>query len=361
MFEVTIQHAFDDFKIDVDFKSPARGHVTALFGPSGSGKTSLVQIVAGLTRAHRGRIVVGDRVLWDSEAGVELPAHERHIGYIFQESRLFPHLSVHRNLTYGMRYTAPDAHYVDFDQVVELLGIGHLLHRRPANLSGGEKQRVAIGRALLTSPSLLLLDEPLASLDKARKDEVLPFLAALPKHFDIPMLYVSHSMEEILQLADNLVLLDQGRVQACGPIEEVLSKAGRVSGGSLVNATVAEHEDAHGLTRLSVGDQSLWVRKVNLDIGASLRVQIRPQDIVLSKGVPSEMSVQNVLKGTITSIAPIPHSHRVEVTIDCGALFAAEITSRAAERMDLTEGTEIYALTKTVSLATERIVPAPIK
>ena len=361
MFEVTIQHAFDDFKIDVDFKSPPGGHVTALFGPSGSGKTSLVKIVAGLTRAHSGRIVVGDRVLWDSEAGIELPPHERHIGYIFQESRLFPHLSVRRNLVYGMKHIDPDARYVEFDQVVELLGIGHLLHRRPANLSGGEKQRVAIGRALLTSPSLLLLDEPLASLDKARKDEVLPFLAALPKHFDIPMLYVSHSMEEILQLADNLVLLDQGRVEACGPIEEVLSKGGRVSGGSLVSATVTEHEETHGLTRLRVGDQSLWVRKVNLDIGASLRVQIRPQDIVLSKGVPSEMSVQNVLKGTITSIAPIPHSHRVEVTIDCGALFSAEVTSRAAERMELKEGIEIYALTKTVSLATERIVPAPIK
>jgi molybdate transport system ATP-binding protein len=360
VFEVKIRHDFDDFKIDVDFISPPGSRVTALFGPSGSGKTTLVQIVAGLIRAQTGRVVVGERVLFDSKTGVDLPAHARRIGYIFQESRLFPHLSVTRNLTYGMRGLAPEDQYVDFDQVVTILGIEHLLERSPANLSGGEKQRVAIGRALLTSPSLLLLDEPLASLDKARKDEVLPFLAALPKHFDIPMLYVSHSMEEILQLVDSLVLLEQGQVKACGPIEQVLSKAGRGSGGSLMRATVKEHEPAHGLTRLSVGDQSLWVRQVNLEPGASLRVQIRPQDIVLSKVPPSQMSVQNVLKGIIVAVERLPDTHRVEVTIDCGVVFMAEVTSRAAEHLQLAAGTEIYALTKTVSIAMDRIVPAPI-
>jgi molybdate transport system ATP-binding protein len=221
--EIHVVHRQGDFFIDAAFTGAESG-VTALFGPSGAGKTSLIHMVAGLMRPDVGRITINNLCLFDSKQGVNLPPENRRIGYVFQDGRLFPHLSVRANLTYGMRLTRADRRFVDFDAVVDLLGIGHLLTRRPAKLSGGEKQRVAIGRAFLTSPAMLLMDEPLASLDASRKSEVLPFILRLSREYTIPILYVSHILSEIRKLADHLVIMDMGRVIAFGKLDDLLSK-----------------------------------------------------------------------------------------------------------------------------------------
>jgi len=218
-----ITHKQGQFALDIAFEAPGTG-VTALYGPSGAGKTSIVNMVAGLLRPDAGHIAINGLCLFDSEQGINLPPEKRRIGYVFQEGRLFPHLSVRSNLTYGMRRTPADLRFVDFDEVVSLLGIGHLLSRRPAGLSGGEKQRVAIGRALLTSPAMLLMDEPLASLDAARKAEVIPFIKKLGGHVSIPVLYVSHEPAEILALATHMVAIQEGRTVASGTPESLLER-----------------------------------------------------------------------------------------------------------------------------------------
>jgi molybdate transport system ATP-binding protein len=221
--EITIQHQQGNFNLSVSFKGAESG-VTALFGPSGAGKTSVVNMVAGLMRPDSGRIAINGHCLFDSTRGIDRPPEKRRIGYVFQDGRLLPHLSVQANLVYGMHRTPVKRRFVELDQVVGLLGIGHLLRRRPAKLSGGEKQRVAIGRALLTSPALLLMDEPLASLDEARKAEVLPFIMRLGREFEIPILYVSHALDEILKLATQMVMMENGRVVAAGALNELVSR-----------------------------------------------------------------------------------------------------------------------------------------
>ncbi len=223
MLVIDVERRQGDFLIRTAIRQSQAG-VTALFGPSGAGKTSIVNMVAGLIAPDRGHIRINDTIVFDSERRINLPPEKRRIGYVFQDGRLFPHLTVRRNLVYGMKRIAPQKRVVDFDSVVELLGIGHLLERRPARLSGGEKQRVAIGRALLTSPRLLLMDEPLASLDAARKQEVLPFVQRLCREFHRPILYVSHSLGEIRQLATHLALLNEGRVAAFGGTDEMLGR-----------------------------------------------------------------------------------------------------------------------------------------
>ncbi len=220
MLDINLKKKQGSFTVETSFICQGSG-VTALFGHSGAGKTSVINMIAGLTRPDEGHIVVNNHCVFDGKKGIDIPPEKRRFGYIFQEGRLFPHLSVRANLIYGMKRVPPGERYIEFDQVVELLGIGHLLKRHPATLSGGEKQRVAIGRSLLTSPVLLLMDEPLASLDAARKTEVLPFIARLSGHFSVPILYVSHSVDEILNLADNLVFLSGGRPVAVGSVEEV--------------------------------------------------------------------------------------------------------------------------------------------
>jgi molybdate transport system ATP-binding protein len=223
MLDVRITKLQGAFAVDASFAVQETG-VTALFGSSGAGKTSIINMVAGLIRPHQGHIIFDGQVLFDSNRGIHVPPEKRHFGYIFQDGRLFPHLSVTSNLKYGMKLVTARNRYVSFDQVVEVLGIKHLLTRSPATLSGGEKQRVAIGRALLASPRLLLMDEPLASLDGPRKSELLPFIARLPQEFSIPILYVTHAVDEIVQLADTMVLLDEGRVIATGNVKEVMCR-----------------------------------------------------------------------------------------------------------------------------------------
>jgi molybdate transport system ATP-binding protein len=223
MLDISVRRLQGTFRVDAAFVTEGTG-ITALFGRSGAGKTSVITMVAGLVKPDEGRIVVNGRIYFDSEKGLNIPPEKRRFGYIFQDGRIFPHLSVKSNLTYGMNLVPRSERFVAFDQVVELLGLEHLLDRRPAKLSGGEKQRVAIGRSLLTSPHLMLMDEPLASLDDERKSEVLPFIATLPKEFDVPILYVSHSVDEILSLADYLVIVDSGLAIAAGQAKEVLNR-----------------------------------------------------------------------------------------------------------------------------------------
>lgn len=220
MLDIQLKRQQGQFVVDTRFQGPATG-VTALYGPSGAGKTSIVNMVAGLLRPDAGRIVINDQCLFDSDEHIDLPPEKRRIGYVFQDGRLFPHLSVKANLTYGMRHIPVSRRFVTVEQVVDLLDIENLLERRPAKLSGGEKQRVAIGRALLTSPALLLMDEPLASLDAGRKDEVLPFIINLSRSFKVPILYVSHDLGEICRLASYLVMVDGGRVMDAGPMEKM--------------------------------------------------------------------------------------------------------------------------------------------
>lgn len=222
MLEINIRKQLGSFAVDVSFSLVQPG-ITALFGPSGAGKSSLINMAAGLIRPDAGRIVVGGEILFDSDQGIHVPPEKRRFGYVFQDGRLFPHLSVRANLTYGMKLVDESERYVGLDRVVELLGIGGILHRRPANLSGGEKQRVAIGRALLTSPRLLLMDEPLASLDEARKAEIMPFIVELHRELTVPILYVSHSVGEVLHLAETVVILDSGRVSAIGKPADLIS------------------------------------------------------------------------------------------------------------------------------------------
>lgn len=223
MLDVTLKKRQGDFLVDISFATPKTG-VTALFGRSGAGKTSVINMIAGLSRPDAGHVRVNGRAVFDSTQNIDLPTHKRGLGYVFQERRLFPHMTVKSNLVYGMKRIKPSRQYIEFDPVVELLGISHLLDRRPATLSGGEKQRVAIGRALLASPGLLLMDEPLASLDSRRKAEVLPFIRKLSEQFDLPILYVSHAIEEVTALADNLVYLVQGRTRAAGPADMVAAR-----------------------------------------------------------------------------------------------------------------------------------------
>ncbi|MDX1432616.1 MAG: molybdenum ABC transporter ATP-binding protein, partial [Gammaproteobacteria bacterium] len=250
-----VRHRLGRFELDASFEA-GRG-ITALFGRSGAGKTSIVNIVAGLLRPAHGRVEVEGRVLVDTERGIHVPAHRRRIGYVFQEGRLFPHLDVRRNLMFGSWFTPRGERVADPDTVVDMLGLAGLLARRPAHLSGGEKQRVAIGRALLSSPRLLIMDEPLASLDAQRKEEVLPYLERLRDELRVPILYVSHALSEISRIADTIVLVSDGRVVTGGPVSDVLARAdlfpltGRHEAGAVIDAIVESHDERYELTELS--------------------------------------------------------------------------------------------------------------
>lgn len=355
MLAVDLSRQQGAFKVDVAFSAEGAG-ITALFGRSGAGKTSIINMVAGMTRPDRGRIQVGDRVLYDSSRKIDLPPDKRRIGYIFQDSRLFPHLSVRSNLTYGMKLVPTAERYVQFDDVVGLLGIEHLLDRRPARLSGGEKQRIAIGRALLTSPRLLCMDEPLASLDGPRKQELMPFIARLPRQFGIPILYVSHGMDEILRLADSMVLLDAGSVAATGTVEEVMSRldlrplTGRYEAGAVLPTVVEDHDDIYGFTNLRFPGGILKVGRLPVEPGTPIRVRIRARDVMLARSLPQGLSVQNIFRGVITGMAEV-ENFLVDVGLDIGSPLRAQITTRARADLDLEPGQEVYALVKSVAIA----------
>lgn len=353
MLDLQITKQQGEFLVDISFLAPDVG-VTALFGRSGAGKTSIVNMVAGLARPDKGHIIVNGRTLFDAAKGIHVPPEKRRIGYIFQDGRLFPHLSVRSNLTYGMRLTPPSERHVALKDVVDLLGIGHLLHRRPAKLSGGEKQRVAIGRALLTSPTLLLMDEPLASLDRSRKAEVLPFLSRLCSELSTPILYVSHALEEVLNLADTMVLMDDGCVAASGPIEEVLSRSdlqrfiGVEDLGTVIATTVDEHAD--GLTRLRFQGGVMWVTKVAAPTGSRVRVHITARSVAIALHEPHQTSVQNIFRGKVKEISNGP-GNMLDVHLDIGCPLIARITSRAMHTLALSPGKQVFASVKSVAVS----------
>jgi molybdate transport system ATP-binding protein len=357
MIEVAVEKRLGSFTLDAHFTAQESG-ITAIYGRSGAGKTSLVNALAGLLKPDRGRIVVEGTVLFDSTLGIDLPTERRRLGCVFQEGLLFPHYSVRGNLTYGQRRGVEGA--VDFDSVVALLGLEALLTRRPGNLSGGEKQRVALGRALLAAPRLLLMDEPLASLDAARKAEILPFIERLRDRLHIPIVYVSHAMEEIVRLADTLVLVDEGRVAAVGTVEDLTSRldlrplTGRFEGGAVIRAEVAGHEPEFALTQLAFPGGRLNVGRLDLPVGAKVRVRVRARDVVLALAQPTGLSIRNAFPARVKEIAPA-QGPAVDLRLDIGTagepvMLWARVTRRAMAELGLAVGSPVFAMVKTVAL-----------
>ena len=351
---VAIEHHQGGFGLDVAFEC-GEG-VTALFGRSGSGKTTLVNAIAGLIRPGKGSIKFDGEMLFDAARGIHVRAGRRRFGYVFQEGRLFPHLTVQQNLTYSHWFNRELHSDKQWGHVVELLGIGGLLQRRPAQLSGGEKQRIAIGRALLAQPRLLLLDEPLASLDAPRKDEILRYLRLLRDETRIPMVYVSHAVEEVLQLADQVVLLASGRVVASGSVEAVMgrpdlrSTAGVFEGGAVIEAQVTGIDADDGVATLGFNGGTLTVGNFDARVGESVRVRIRAREVSLALEAPRQISIQNILYGKIVAMDGSRGSS-VTVTVAVGAAtLRSRVTQRAVRQLGLISGMHVYALIKAVSL-----------
>jgi molybdate transport system ATP-binding protein len=360
MLSVDVERRTGAFQTRVRFRADAR--VTAFFGRSGAGKTSLINMIAGLARPDRGRIEVDGQVLFDSEAGIDVPVHARRIGYVFQEARLFPHYSVRSNLLYGHHRVAAAERYVDFDHIVELLGLRDLLPRRPGELSGGEKQRVAIGRALLANPRVLLLDEPLASLDGHRKSEILDYVERMRDDVRIPMVYVSHAVDEVVRLADWVIVMSAGSVAASGTVEEIMGRpdlrgaAGVFEGGTVIDARVVAQDIHYDIATLAFDGGTLSVTNADALIGEPVRVRIRARDVSIALEAPRSISIQNVLDGRITAIEPL-RSGVVDVSIAVGAAgLRAQVTQRAVDQLRLAPGLPVFALIKAVSLD-RRAVP----
>lgn len=351
---------FPNFHLNVEMDVPMSG-ITAIFGASGSGKTTLLRCLAGLERAPHGFMQFGEEVWQDESCGHCLPLYKRPIGYVFQEPRLFPHYDVQANLLYGYRRIPVDERHIAMEQVVDILGISHLLDRRIQKLSGGEQQRIAIGRALLTSPKLLLLDEPLASLDIQRKQEVLPFIRQLHEQLRIPVLYVSHGLTEILQLADRVILLNEGHITGAGALNEVfttLSFQGQLGPhriGAILDARVIRHDPPYGLTQLEFKSHSLFVPLQAVAVGQTVRVHIFSNDVSLVLGktdVPT--SILNILEATVVEIRELNQSS-VDVVLDIGAPLVASITRKSLMALGLKPGQRLFAHIKAVALNEELV------
>jgi molybdate transport system ATP-binding protein len=351
--EVFLRHRRGAFALDVAIET--KGGVTALFGPSGSGKTSIVGAIAGLLRPQEGRISVNGRVLLDTSAGLWVPAEARRTAVVFQDSRLFPHMSVEDNLLFGWRRAGAKAEAATVAHVVDLLGLEGLMARRPRGLSGGEKSRVTLGRALLASPDMLLLDEPLASLDAARRDEILPYLEKLARETRLPMLYVSHSVEEVARLADEIVVLKDGRVRAQGSAFDLLTDVGAIAGvpplGAVFEATLAEQR-ADGLSLLAFDGGALAVAKLRRPLGARVRVRLRAEDIMLAREEPRAISANNVLPCVVGAVHT--SGDMADIQLLCGATrLAARITDASRARLGLEPGVAAFAIVKSVTVERE--------
>ena len=340
------------FTLDVDLNLPGRG-VTALFGHSGSGKTSLLRCIAGLERASCGRLVFKGKIWQDEKTW--LPTHRRPIGYVFQEASLFPHLSILGNLQFGQK-RSDGAGRVGLDAAIELLGIGHLLERKPDTLSGGERQRVGIARALAVGPEILLMDEPLAALDLKRKQEILPYLERLHDELDIPVIYVSHSPDEVARLADHIVAMDGGRAVAAGPLGETLARLDlpiRLGEdvGVVLDATVGEIDAEWHLARVDFAGGSLWTRDHAVPVGKRVRVRVLARDVSLALDEPGMSSIQNCLDGCVESIAADDHPGLLLVRVQVGAsLLVARLTRRSAAQLGIAPGLPVKVQVKSVAL-----------
>lgn len=351
---------YEKFRLETELEFPDRG-VTVIFGRSGSGKTTLLRCLAGLERSPTGYMKFGESVWQDESSNLFLPVHRRPIGMVFQEARLFPHLTVRNNLMYGYRRIDPRLRHIGFDRVVDLMDLHPFLDRRPQGLSGGEQQRIAIGRALLTSPRLLLMDEPLSNLDAERKQDILPFLIRLKEEMRLPIVYVTHSLEEVLQLVDTLVLLQDGSHVATGPANEVLSRldlagtTGPSAVGSVLATTVAGHETEFGLTRVQYRNRFLYIPEQPLAVGSPLRLHLLARDISIALGKPeTPTSVLNMLPATVLEIGPTdtPGSS-VNIKLDVGEPILATITRKSLAHLKLKPGMEVYASVKAVRMVHE--------
>ena len=351
MLNLQLSQQLGDHLLDVNVNIPASG-ITAIFGVSGAGKTSLINAIGGLTQPQSGRIELNDRLLFDSATRVNLPPEKRRIGYVFQDARLFPHYRVRGNLQYGMSPSMKP----QFNALVALLGLESLLTRFPASLSGGEKQRVAIGRALLTAPDILLMDEQLASLDLPRKRELMPYLQKLAKQVDIPILYVSHSLDEILQLADNVLVLDAGQVKAFGPLEKVWSSSAMrpwlplAERTSVLRVQVLEQHPDYPMTALSLGDQHIWVSRVNQPLKTPLRIRIASADVSLALQPPHNTSIRNILPAQVVELLEIDDQVEVKLRIGISELWA-RISPWARDELGIRPDQWLYAQIKSVSIA----------
>ena len=357
-FDVT----FPSFNLKVNTTLPAKG-ITAVFGPSGCGKTTLLRCLAGLERSPTGIMILDNETWQDETKGVFLPLSRRPVGYVFQEPRLFPHLNIRSNLLYGWKRIPPTARKIGLDHVVQILDLEPLLHRYPTRLSGGEQQRVAIGRALLTSPRLLLMDEPLSSLDIQRKREILPFIQRLDTEFHIPIIYVTHALHEVVQLAHTLLLLKEGTVAGSGPLEDVFSQLNlrhfipESHLGAVIDTRVAEHDDEYGLTKIQFSGGRLSVPHQDRSIGDSVRVQILAKDVSIVSSQPAfQSSVLNVLEATIVEIGPVDSGHPfIDIKLDMGVPLLATITRKSLATLNLHPGQRVYAQIKTVALSHEAL------
>jgi molybdate transport system ATP-binding protein len=347
---VEARQTLGEFVLDAGFTS--EGGVTALFGPSGSGKTSLVRVIAGLSKPDHGRLMVDGKVLLDTENRIFVPKHRRRFGYVFQEGRLFPHLTVRQNLNYGRWFAPKTTRLENFDRIVELLGIDALLDRRPGKLSGGEKQRVAIGRALLSAPRLLLMDEPLAALDDQRKAEILPYLERLRDETSTPIVYVSHSVSEVARLADKVVMMKDGRIETVGTPSGVLSlpSTDRRDAGAVLTGTVETIDIPHRLATIRLSQAQIVVPNARIEEGRSVRVHIPERDVMVAIQRPEGLSALNILEGAIAAIEP-DGDGMVRIRIRCGEdMVLARITALSVERLQLKLEKAVFAVIKTVAL-----------
>ncbi|ADD68405.1 molybdate ABC transporter, ATPase subunit [Denitrovibrio acetiphilus DSM 12809] len=339
------------FTLDASFVCDS-GMVTTLFGKSGSGKTSIINMIAGLQTPDEGRISVGSKLLFDSYQRINIPTPKRHAGYIFQDGRLFPHMTVKSNLRYGLRNESTSTE--EFTQIIDLLGISELLERRPHKLSGGEKQRVAIGRALLSSPDFMLMDEPLSALDTARKQELIPFIGRMVEKFHMPVVYVTHSLDELLALGDNVVLMDDGNCVDSGSVEDVVSKPENMSTLGLTGRVTVLRAEAVGAHETSsiirLENKKLLIPTSQYKKGTKLRVTLHSEDVTLSVQKPTGLSSRNIIKGTIQEISVTPDG-AMSVKIDIGVTIYATVTQEAVNELALSAGTPVYIIVKTIAMS----------
>lgn len=350
MLQINVKKQLGQLALQTDLQIPEQG-VTAIFGLSGSGKTSLINLVSGLTVPDEGFIRLNTRTLVDTETQQNVPAHQRKIGYVFQDARLFPHYTVKGNLRYG----ANNVSQTDFDYIVELLGIGHLLKRYPLTLSGGEKQRVAIGRALLTDPDILLMDEPLSALDVPRKRELMGYLERLSKEINIPILYVTHSLDELLRLADRVVLMENGKVKAYDSVEKIWNSPifapwkGESEQSSVLELPLYLHNPAYAMSALSLGNQALWLNQVQAEAGERVRVCIYSSDVSVALVKPQQTSIRNILRGQIVQIERQERRIDIAVLVE-GHKIWASVSRWAQNELRFAVGQEVYLQIKAISV-----------
>jgi molybdate transport system ATP-binding protein len=349
MLEVAVQARLGDFRLDATFQGA--GGVTVLFGPSGAGKSGVLAAVAGALRPESGRIALGGEVLFDSAKAIDLPMERRRIGWVFQDARLFPHLTVEGNLRFGLKRAPPGP--IRFDEVVEVLGVGQLLHRRPRDLSGGERQRVGLGRALLSQPRLLLMDEPLASLDAPRRAEILPFLERVKTGFGVPILYVTHSLAEAVRLGDRMAVMREGQVTAEGPLAEVVSRPQLMltgsharDGAALEGVVEAQHDR---LTLVRAGPWEVRAPRLQLPVGAPVRLFVLARDVMLALDPPQRISARNVLQGKIAALESQDGRVLARIVKD-GAILLSAVTPDAVEELGLKPGMTVWAVLKSVAI-----------